>query len=64
MGVINHNAIIATTWHEGDTLRNIFIETLATSNFDDGSSPWEWVEVSYGEYGQSIVRGNNVDCFF
>ncbi len=121
MGVINHNAVIATTWSEksflkmqewvaslepfntpaksnpqelfhyanslvncyytviltpdgskegwddsdrGDELRDRFVEQLGTvGKYEDGSSNWEWVEVSYGEFGQQIVRGNNVNCY-
>lgn len=108
MGVINHNAIIATTWcddeasaifkwcqslkpeHERlfmvnmnpygdhtivmtpdgskegweysndcDKLREEFIELLESRAYEDGSNAWKYVEVSFGEQGQSIVTGNN-----
>ena len=114
MGVINHNAIIATTlndevadslqkwlarrpkigvcihepgvvieadfvingyrtfimipdgsnegWQEsgiGDEYRDNFIARLAEDDYEDGSSPWAWVEVGFGEYGQKVLRGNN-----
>lgn len=115
MGIINHNAVIATTFSEsekdkikvwidtlkettitgrdpktlflfgegivnsyytvvlipdgskeywpdsemGDKLRKQFIEKLKESNYSDGSSPWSWIEVGFGEYGQEIVQGNN-----
>lgn len=44
--------------HEGDLLRDRIVERLSRDNRSDGSSPWKWVEVSFGEYGQKIVRGN------
>lgn len=110
MGVINHNAVMATTWcgeevlkvvkwvgslHEHqkslfvrhcndygyttfvmlpdgnteglphgnncDIIRRLFIELLESSKYEEGSNPWRYLEVSYGEYGQSIVQGNNVN---
>lgn len=51
------------TSNQGDYLRQRFIEELAKDNFDDGSSPWDWVEVGYGEYGQKVLRGNNANCY-
>ena len=42
----------------GDRLREEFIEYLGTYNYEDDSSPWDWVEVEYGEYGQKVLRGN------
>lgn len=113
MGVINHNAIIATTWNEkeakrikkfvsslnpdskklflfgkqvmnrtitvamvpdgseegwdesnkGDKLRTKFIKELKKNDYEDGSSPWKFVEISYGEYGQKIVQGNNKNMY-
>jgi len=108
MGIINHNAVLATTWSEehyksisiwisersvneqmlflfgnnfvngartivlipdgskegwvesdkGDALRRSFIERLEEDKYEDGSSPWDWIEVGYGEYGQKVLRGN------
>ena len=43
---------------EATELRNIFINFLETFNYDDGSSPIDWVEVGYGEFGQKVLRGN------
>lgn len=113
MGVMNHNAVIATTWDtkriegiqkwiesidetsrelfligpavtnnqqtvvllpdgskehraesaEGDALRQAFIDRLDQDNYEDDSSPWCWIEVGYGEYGQKVLQGNNVNCF-
>lgn len=51
-------------WEPSDwynDLRDRFIQELEKSVNDDGSSPWNWVEVAYGDRGQSIVRGNNKD---
>ena len=109
MGIMIHNAIIATTWNsscmngvkewiakledrerglflsgcgwvnneqtivmipdgskegweesvKGDALRKAFLERLEQDTYEDGSSPWRWIEVYYGEFGQGIVRGNN-----
>jgi len=109
MGVMNHNAIIATTWSKdsfraaetwiaeackgwqflfaltgevdngyrsivmvpdgskegwersavGDGLRERFIAFLESHTDEDGSSPWCWVEVGFGEFGQALLRGNN-----
>lgn len=53
-------------WSEsdvGDAQRDTLIAALELDNYDDGSSPWEWVEVGFGEYGQKVLRGNNVNCF-
>ena len=104
MGIIQHHAILATTWnaaaaghalnwceknhvhavkgfsehnnyvslfvppdgsHEGwsesevgDSKRSAFIFHLQTYNYKDGSSPWTWVEVSYGERGANISETN------
>jgi hypothetical protein len=48
---------------EGEALRNKFIELLRTFDYDDGSSPLDWVEVGYGDFGQKVLRGNNVNRF-
>lgn len=48
-------------WEEaeqGATIRETFIQILRTYDYEDGSSPWDWVEVGYGEFGQAILRGN------
>lgn len=113
MGVINHNAVIATTWSDdkadelqkwidnleeterslivrsgswvngynsfavmpdgskeswdesdaGDNFRFRVMERLLLDNYDDGSSPWDWVEVGFGEYGQKILNGNCKNCY-
>lgn len=47
----------------GDMLRQQFIDKMTESNYSDGSNPWDWIEVGYGEYGQSILRGNNKNCY-
>lgn len=105
MGLIQHHAIVATTWNEqevqkakdwavenetsllisepkinaytticlppdgskqgcldsivGNDLREAFIGFLQSRCYSDGSSPWSWVEVTYGEQGQMLVNGNN-----
>lgn len=112
MGVINHNAVIATTWsdkefnrvgewignltreqralfvtnknqfgdvtivmtpdgskegwedsNECDKIREEFTTLLESRACEDGSNAWKYVEVSFGEYGQSIVKGNNKDMY-
>ncbi|MGH1470144.1 MAG: hypothetical protein ACRBCS_03065 [Cellvibrionaceae bacterium] len=48
--------------NHGEALRSQLIEMLALFNYEDGSNPFSWVEVGYGEYGQKVLRGNNVNC--
>lgn len=48
---------------QGDVLRNEFIDRLEQDKYGDESSPWCWIEVGYGEYGQKVLRGNNKNCF-
>lgn len=48
---------------DGDRLREAFIRRLEEDAYSDGSSSWKWIEVSFGEFGQSIVRGNNKNVF-
>ena len=43
---------------ESEIIRKSFIKKLESYDYDDGSNPFDWVEVSYGEFGQSILRGN------
>ena len=48
-------------WEEsddGDDLRERFIKKLEQANYDDGSNPWDWIEVGFGEYGQKVLGGN------
>ena len=33
------------------------------ANYDDGSNPWSFVEVGYGEFGQKVLRGNCKNCY-
>lgn len=51
------------TANEGDKIRAAFIEKLESYNYSDGSSPFDWVEVGYGEYGQKVLRGNCKNCY-
>lgn len=51
------------TAKQGEALRNELIEQFAIFGYDDGSNPFDWVEVGYGEYGQKVLRGNNVNCY-
>lgn len=43
---------------EGDRLREWVIQQLESFTYEDGSSPFKWVEVRYGETGQTVLRGN------
>lgn len=48
-------------WEEDkeiEYLRNSFIEYLETFNYEDGSNPFDYVEVGYGSFGQKVLRGN------
>ena len=40
---------------DGDDLRKRFVAQL--------NDHFQWIEVSYGEFGQSVVRGNNRNCY-
>ena len=42
----------------GKALRNQLIKLLVSFDYEDGSNPFDWVEVGYGEFGQTILRGN------
>ena len=43
---------------QGDDFRKQFIERLELDNYDDESSPWAYVEVGFGVYGQKMLQGN------
>ena len=48
-------------WDEDEKLcllRDMFIKQFDKFDYDDGSNPFDWVEIGYGEYGQKILRGN------
>ena len=51
------------TANEGDLLRNSFIKKLKEFDYEDGSNPFAFVEVGYGEFGQKVLRGNNTNCY-
>ena len=44
-------------------LRDRLIIFIKTFEHEDGSSPVEWIEVGYGEYGQKVLRGNNKNMY-
>lgn len=44
--------------NRGEDIRNQFIEQMKTFDNIDGSNPFKWVEVGYGEFGQKVLRGN------
>lgn len=47
-----------STAAQGEALREKLIAKLASFEYEDGSSPFNWVEVGYGEFGQMVLRGN------
>ena len=48
---------------QGEALRNQLIELLESFNHEDGSNPFDWVEVGYGEFGQKVLRGNCTNMY-
>lgn len=45
-----------------DKLRCNFINFMESFKYDDGSNPWKWVEVGFGERdGQQILSGNSIE---
>lgn len=48
---------------DADKYRDQIIERLALNAYEDGSSCWDWVEVGFGEYGQRVTRGNNLNMY-
>jgi len=42
----------------GQNLRDNLMKFLETFCYEDGSNPFSFVEVGYGEYGQNILCGN------
>lgn len=53
-------------WSEsdvGDESRAAFIKELEKTNYKDGSSSWQFIEVGFGDYGQKILRGNCKNAF-
>ena len=47
----------------GDKLRAAFIKELIKADYDDGSNPWDYIEVGYGEFGQKVLQGNCKNCY-
>ena len=47
----------------GEDFRKRLILRLSEDAYEDGSSPWDWVEIGFGEYGQKVLRGNCKNCF-
>ena len=45
--------------NEGDSLRDRMVWRLVFDNYkDDCGSPWDWVECTFGKWGQEISKGN------
>lgn len=42
----------------GEALRDEMISIIERFNYTDGSNPFDWVEVGFGESGQRVIRGN------
>lgn len=47
----------------GNALRDRFVARMKEDEYEDGPSPWSWVEVGFGDFGQAILRGNNDNKF-
>jgi len=39
--------------------RKSFIAEMEKANYSDGSSPWSYVQVEFGDSGQRVTKGNN-----
>ena len=53
-------------WQEsddGDALRFRLMNRLGEDDYEDGSSPWDWVAIGYGEFGQKVLQGNCKNCY-
>jgi hypothetical protein len=44
--------------NETEKLRDSFVSLLESFAYEDGSNPFDFVEVGYGEFGQTVLRGN------
>jgi len=48
-------------WQEdkdAQKVRDELIAIISSLDYSDGSNPFDWVEVGFGEYGQKVLRGN------
>jgi len=48
---------------EAKVLRVHFTDLLVSLNYEDGSNPFSWIEVGFGEYGQKVLAGNNTNAY-
>lgn len=48
---------------QGEALREQLIARLNSFNYEDGSNPFDWVEVGYGEFGQTVLQGNCLNIY-
>lgn len=46
-----------------EVLRGKFIEFLESFAYEDGSNCISYVEVGFGEFGQKLLRGNNMNMY-
>ena len=49
--------------YAGEVLRDLFIQKLKEFDHEDGSNPFYFIEVGYGEFGQKILRGNCINKY-
>ncbi len=47
----------------GQGFRKQLISKIRSLQYEDNSGPFSWVEVGYGEFGQKVLQGNNVNCY-
>ena len=67
-GLVNNEATLFVApsgskkgWEEDlelERIRNKLVELICSFDYEDGSNPFYFVEVGFGEYGQKILRGN------
>ena len=43
---------------DAQEVRDKLIDIIASLDYPDGSNPFNWIEVGFGEYGQKVLRGN------
>ncbi len=47
----------------GAAMRDELISWFSEFTHNDDSNPFDWVEVGYGEFGQTILRGNCINQY-
>jgi len=51
------------TSKRGEVLRDQLVAIFVKQDYEDGSNPFYWIEVGYGEFGQKVLRGNGVNMY-